>query len=133
MNRSNLVLAVPMVFLAACTPRDFIDYDLACRNRTVTLNHASDSIRVNPPHVDVCGGYTVTINVVPRVPSGTARSRQAATGNPQPAEWLDRAATNGRIVIEVPREGLTVGERYKYALEIDGVGALDPTIAIIRR
>ena len=134
MSRTALVLALSTVVLAACAPREVIDPEVACRNRILTLNHASDSIRISQGYVGMCGGYTLTVRIEPRVGPRSARSRTAPEGNPDPTAWLNATSTDGQaIVISVPAETFTAGDTFKYALEVDGVGLLDPTIGIIRR
>jgi hypothetical protein len=105
-----------------------VDFDVACRNRLVTLSHRADSsISVHPPYIEVCRGTTVTINIVP--PNRPARSV------PQSAEpiaaWLNGTSADGSpIVLTVPPEAV-VGTTLKYTLEVTGVGSIDPGVRVI--
>lgn len=130
MHSGKLLIGIGATFLVGCTTREaLIDFDVACRPRTVVVNHAADRIQVDDGYIDVCSGYRVTILVVPPVPAGAARSR-SSSGNPPGSEWLTReSTTGGRIEIDVPNG--TALRTYKYALIIDGVGSLDPYIRVI--
>jgi hypothetical protein len=136
MRRAAVVLALPAIVLTGCVAPESIDFDLACRARTVTLNHVRHaSISVTNPVIDVCRGETIGIRVVPPVDPNRARSSPGPE-NPS-ATWLDRESMDGRrIDILVPppdaEDAPEVGEELKYTLTIDGVGTLDPTIRIIR-
>ena len=120
-------LLIPLM-LAACVSNQSVDEELACRNRIATLRHGDGFMEAYPPHLDMCIGYTLRINLRPRVPVGDARS-VAATGGP---EWLNRSnMSTDQILITIP-DSVTVGETYKFGLAIEGVGTLDPYIRIIR-
>jgi hypothetical protein len=105
-----------------------VDFDVACRNRLVTLSHrANTSIAAHPPYIEVCRGTTVTINVVP--PNRPARS------TPQSAEpgagWLNATSAEGSpMVLTVPPDA-AIGTTFKYTLEVTGVGTIDPGIRVI--
>ena len=125
------------VILAACTYREpVVDVNARCGDRTVKLNQRASKLSARPNHVNLCGGDTLTVEIVPPVAGNAARSREAGAGNPAPAPWLNEQSADGAsIVIDVPAnsDDLEAGQIYKYELEVDGVGLLDPTIGIIRR
>lgn len=94
-------------------------------NRRITLTHSENSIVLSNAHVILHPGDTLTIWLFPPVNPSSART--SAVKGPS---WLN--ASNGaqedRIVIQVDEE--TPG-LYKYAIEIDDVGSLDPYIQVV--
>lgn len=97
---------------------------MRCDDRNVNVINAAGHLQVRE-RVEVCRGYSVNLIFRNTVAMGAGRSRQMGTG----AAWLDvdnRSAD--RIVIAVP--AATAPGEYKYSLEIDGIGLLDPRIVV---
>ena len=111
-----------------------IDFDLACRDRDVTFSYrAHASINIYPPHIDVCGGQTITIHITPAVnPAMNPTSVRSVAGNPEPSEWLNRTSSDGNTIELIVPTGVAVASVYKYGVESEGIGSIDPTIRIIR-
>jgi hypothetical protein len=114
------------VLLGGCGNLVEIDgVQMRCDDRDVNVVNAAGHLQVTRERVEVCRGYSVNLIFRNAVAMGAARSRQMGTG----ADWLDvdnRSAE--RIVIAVP-ESTAPGE-YKYSLEVDGIGLLDPRIVV---
>ena len=133
MKTTSLVLALPAIVLTGCVTPKIVDEEIACRDRTITLNHARNtSISITNPTVEMCVGRTLTINIVPRVGANSARSAPKGTG----ASWLGRSSTDGgRIVITLVAgpgdEPIDSGDEFGYSVTVDETGTLDPTIRII--
>lgn len=113
-----------------------IDFDVACRDRQITLNYAADRVVISHPTIDVCSGYTVTINIVPKAERGSARTKDHPSNAPR-ASWLNGSndPDDDKIVIAVPKGALPKGQSeqlYKYDIEVDGAGSLDPYFRVIR-
>lgn len=107
-----------------------LDLDVACRDRTVSVNHATDRIVVTPGTIDVCSGYTVTFKIEPPVNVGSARTKDNTVNSPS-APWLNAGnVETDAITVKVPPE--TELKTYKYDIEIDGVGSLDPYFRVIK-
>ena len=123
---------VPMllaIVLTGCKAPEPIDLNVACRDRKTNLNHLSHkSISIDDPTIYMCRGRTLTIKVVPPVAAGGAGSM---TPNQTPG-WLNKSTNdNSDIVIDVPQDGVNVGDEFKYTLTVTGEGSLDPIIRII--
>lgn len=128
MNTRFFVFAVAPIVLSACMPARFVDPEIACRDRTLTLTHAPGYLSVRPNYIEVCRNTTIRIRLAPPVDVGNAGATPGA-GAP---EWL-RASNGSRneIRIAVPSDA-TLDQDFKYSLLIDGVGEVDPYVRIIR-
>jgi hypothetical protein len=125
----SIAFALSAIALSSCAPAP-VDPDVACRPRTITLNHVRhSSIAITHPTVDMCLGRTLTIRVRPSVAGAESAPGPENAG----ASWLKAVASEGggQIVITVPSSGLEPGAEFQYTLTIPGVGVLDPTIRII--
>lgn len=147
MRSTSLMLTTSMLLAAGCvtaperpgTAGAFpdeteIDFDLACRDREVTFSYRSQaSINVHPPYIDVCRGFTITVRIVPPVdPDENPTVIRSDPGNPESSEWLNRASDDGATIVFVVPETALLGARYKYEVDAEGIGSIDPTIRIIR-
>jgi hypothetical protein len=135
-----LALAVSTLVLAGCSSSATrlakkqleaevtVDFEVACRNRLVTLSHrANSSINAHPPYIEVCRGTTVTINIEP----SNRPTRSIPQSNESDATWLNGTSADGSpIILTVPMNA-AVGATFKYTLEVTGVGTIDPGIRII--
>lgn len=124
----SIALTLSSIVLASCTPVP-VDPDVACRPRTITLNHVRhSSIAISHPTVDMCRGLMLTVRVVPPVNGAASEAGSENAG----ATWLNKSASEDgrRIEIVVPMDASS-GAEFKYTLTLPGVGALDPTIRII--
>ena len=125
----SMALALSAIVLESCAPAP-VDPDVACRDRTITLNHVRhSSISITHPIVDMCLGRTLTIRVRPSVAGAGSAPGPANSG----ASWLLAVAGDrgSQMAITVPSSGLEPGAEFEYTLTIPGVGVLDPTIRII--
>jgi hypothetical protein len=130
MRTISIALALSAIVLTGCVPAP-VDPDVACRPRTITLNTVRNaSIAITHPTVDMCRGLMLTIRVVPPVNGAESTAGPENAG----ATWLNKSVSEDgrRIEIVVPSEGVESGAEFKYTLTLPGVGALDPTIRIIR-
>lgn len=115
-----------LLLLASCGTIVEIDgVRMRCMNRDVSVVNAAGHLQVTRERVEVCPGYSVNLIFRNAVAMRAARTRQMGTGAP----WLDvdNGSTN-RIVI-TPPAGTQSGE-YKYSLEVDDLGLLDPRIVV---
>jgi hypothetical protein len=119
------------VVVAGCGTVEFHNGErVRCSHRTVTVNHEAAYLRASPEIVDVCRGYTLSVRSVPPVGPEQLRTREDRGRNPEPAEWLDgESDTNGNIRLEVPANAAS--GVYKYDIEVQGVGRLDPRARVI--
>jgi hypothetical protein len=129
MSKARICLALcSSLWLAACgTLVEFADgVRVRCQDEDVSVISVPGRLKVSPERVEVCRGYSLTLNFRNLTAVGTARTRQTGgSGNP----WIDVDNTStDRIVLEVPADA-TPGER-KYTFEVDGVGLLDPRIVV---
>ncbi|OGT73523.1 MAG: hypothetical protein A3I78_05415 [Gammaproteobacteria bacterium RIFCSPLOWO2_02_FULL_56_15] len=95
---------------------------------TVNVISFRGHLEVQPERVEVCPDSTVTLRFRNGVPPGSARTKQVGTG----ASWLNVETTDkvpDLIVLEVPKEARR-GTEFKYVLEVDEIGMLDPVIVI---
>ena len=127
MSKIIITLTLLTLALAGCV-RDrstFIDLDLACRDRFVTVVHTPVSIVVAPPFMEVCPESTITVRIRPR------EAGETIADSSTPGTWLNESTdAGGNITIEVPAEPTL--DEYKYSVRIQGSGTIDPRIRIIR-
>jgi hypothetical protein len=114
------------ILLAGCG--NIVEIDgvrMRCDDRDVSVVNVAGRLQVKKERVEVCPGYSVNLVFRNPVAMRAARTRQMGTG----AAWLDvdNGSTN-RIVI-TPPTGTPRGE-YKYSLEVDDIGLLDPRIVV---
>jgi hypothetical protein len=119
------------VVVAGCGTVEFYNGErVRCGDRTVTVNHASAYLRASPPEVPICRGYAVLVESRPEVGTAQMRTREDRGQNPEPATWLNgQSDANGNIRLEVPANAAS--GVYKYDIEVDGVGTLDPRARVI--
>lgn len=117
--------AAMATLLAGCAAvEESEDPGIKCRDRLVTVNHASGYLSVYPENVEVCRDFNVIIKIVP---SRTARTEP---GDAQQVDWLREESRSGRIKIHVRADAAY--DEYKYNLFVEGVGSLDPRITVSR-
>ena len=96
-----------------------------CRDRHANINHASAHLDVRPETIELCTGFTLTLELHPPLASGSARTKQEpGSGN----DWLDQQ-NSGESIVLTPPNGTPTGT-FKYTVEVDGVGVLDPRIVV---
>ena len=100
---------------------------MRCSDQTVTIHNSDGLLKASPNRVQVCRGNSVALKFSNRVDVGKARTKhQSSTPT---ATWLDVVSTSpDGIMISVPDS--TTPMEYKYSLEIDGIGLLDPRIVV---
>jgi len=114
------------IMLAGCGTLVELDgVQVRCNNRTVSVINAAGRLQVRPESVSVCRGFSVTLEFRNPVPARSARTTQSATGAP----WLD-AENSSTDAIVLTVLSTTTPMEYKYSLEIDGLGLLDPRIVV---
>jgi hypothetical protein len=124
---STAMLSVGLTtLLAACGTIVEVDgVRMRCDDRDVSVVNVAGRLQVKKERVEVCPGYSVNLIFRNPVAMRAARTRQTGAG----ANWLDvdNGSTN-RIVITPPAE--TPRGEYKYSLEVDNIGLLDPRIVV---
>lgn len=115
-----------LALLAGCGTIEVFDgVRVRCMDRDVSVVNTAGRLQVKPERVQVCRGYAVNLVFRNPVAPNTARTRQMGAG----ADWLDVENGSGdRIVITPPTE--TARGEYKYSLEVDDIGLLDPRIVV---
>jgi hypothetical protein len=122
--------------LAGCGTIEVLDgVRVRCKNERVNVINVSGGLKVRPERVEVCRGYSVALVFRNSVSPGQAHTRPPAvtrereTREPAAPPWLTVDNTSSdRLVVNVPREATPM--EYKYTLEIDGLGLLDPRIVV---
>jgi hypothetical protein len=120
-----LSLGLPTL-LAGCG--NFVEIDgvrMRCDDRDVNVVNAAGHLQVTRERIEVCRGYSVNLIFRNAVAMGAARTRQMGTG----ATWLDVENRDSTRIVITPPAATAPGE-YKYSLEIDGIGLLDPRIVV---
>jgi hypothetical protein len=125
LSAAILSLGLPTL-LAGCGNLVEIDgVRMRCGNRDVTVVNAAGHLQVTRERIEVCRGYSVNLILRNPVAAGTARTRQMGAG----ADWLDVDNRDPRTIVITPPAATAPGE-YKYSLEVDGIGLLDPRIVV---
>jgi hypothetical protein len=126
MRATTALAGVSFAFvLTGCgTLKESDGQTVRCRDRHANINHQSGRLEVRPETIELCTGFTLTLELHPPVATGSARTKQSGSGN----NWLDRQNTDALIVL-TPPNGTSTGP-IKYTVEVDGVGVLDPRIVV---
>lgn len=133
MNNKVVILVMGMfaVGVGCAQPEDA---DVACGNKTVTVNHAAAYLKASPEHVrKICPGNTLTVTLVPPVDRAGAARTDPMGKNKEDARWLEgRNSELDRIVLTVPGEKEAIEGEFKYSISIDGIGVLDPRVTVAK-
>lgn len=102
-----------------------------CGDREVTVNHKAAYLSARPEEVrNICRGDTLTVRLVPPVDAGAARAAPSRE-NPE-AAWLSGSNRERDSIVLVVDPKAEKGKTYKYSIEIEGVGMLDPRVTVAR-
>ena len=101
----------------------------------VEVRYADGSMEVDQPQLDVsASGHAANdrIRFKLEAPAGDSR-RVTIIGRGADGGWLTgkaRKSGTGAIMCDLPNT-VTVGTEYKYDVDIDGVGTLDPRVKVV--
>lgn len=129
---SSAVFAL-VVMLTGCGTVKVLDgVEVRCSDKNVTVVNAAGRLQVSKDVVEVCRGNSVVLKFRNSAARNTVHTRQPP-GAPTPAPWLNVDNTDTeQLTIMVPPETTPArsGDGYKYTLQIDGLGTLDPRIVV---
>lgn len=133
-RKANWILVGTPWLIAACAAGTGIPECPA--GDTVRVTSKRGELAARPECITVARGSSFTLQLRDRPAAGMARTRPDSETNPG-AGWLQRANEEGRdIVISVPAGAPAAdlcddtGCYYKYEIEVDGVGVLDPRVRV---
>ncbi|HEY5567956.1 MAG TPA: hypothetical protein VIM81_12040 [Gammaproteobacteria bacterium] len=127
-------LSATAIFAGCGTIEELDGVRVRCENERVKVINVSGGLKVRPERVEVCRGYSVALVFRNSVPPGQAHMRppetsERETREPAAPPWLSVDNTSpDRMVVSVPPEATPM--EYKYTIEIDGLGLLDPRIVV---
>lgn len=101
-----------------------------CGDREVTVNHRAAYLSARPETVTLCRGDTLTVKLVPPVAPGDANTAPGPE-NPE-AGWLSGSNRDRGQILLVVDARADVGRTYKYSIEVEGGGVLDPRVTVAR-
>lgn len=103
-----------------------------CGDREVTVNHKAAYLSARPEVVrNICRGDKLVVKLVPPVDAGSARIAPGRENSK--ATWLSASNTDPERIVIVIDPTAEKGRTYKYSIEIDGVGLLDPRFTVAPR
>jgi len=98
-----------------------------CSDKEVKVINPAGRLEVRPESVKVCRGNSVVFTFSPKEPSKRANTKDSS-GSTTGAWLTANGTTADGITIAVRPEVMPM--EYKYTLEIEGLGLLDPRIVV---
>jgi hypothetical protein len=139
MKRIFLTASLAFLLSACATPADLLEKCPDHKGRyTVTLSYGEDGITVRPKKVKRKSILVIKLDADKEYQEAKVETKgvkvDPTTPTPPDKSWLDADGTakaDKRLIYCVPNTPEGVIYTYEYAVDIDGLGYLDPRIEVI--